>query len=202
MKNNISGSARPYQNLHSLSIAKWNQFFAWPSAATTSVPCGTLSPECSKMAEWRKFAAKQKAKRRGKNQVLEDNKVAEEIVVQRMSGDVSGKQQKYSRIGAQEYVPFEQDELSIRSIKDACQKYFGPQIEKDLVCDVLAGQRGPSCNKMAQIPNKKVFYVRFVKPEGELRRGTWWGRRESQPWGKRFNNNKWMLSSSVARTYQ
>ena len=120
------------------------------------------------MAEWRKFAAKQKAKGRGKNQVLEDNKVAVEIVVQRMSGDVSGKQQKYSRIGAQEYVPFEQDELSIRNIKDACQKHFGPQIEKDLVCDVLAGERGPSCNKMAQIPNKKVFYVRFVKPEGEL----------------------------------
>ena len=120
------------------------------------------------MAEWRKFAAKQKAKRRGKNQVVEDNKVAEEIVVQRMSGDVSGKQQKYSRIGAQEYVPFEQDELSIRNIKDACQKHFWPQIEKDLVCDVLAGERGPSCNKMAQIPNKKVFYVLFVKPEGEL----------------------------------
>ena len=123
------------------------------------------------MAEWRKFAAKQKAKRRGKNQVVEESKVAEEIVVQRMSGDVSGKQQKYSRIGAQEYVPLEQDELSIHSIhniKEACQKYFGPQIEKDLVCDVLAGERGPSCNKMAQIPNKKVFYVRFVKPEGEL----------------------------------
>ena len=66
------------------------------------------------------------------------------------------------------YVPFEQDELSIRNIKDACQKHFGPQIEKDLVCDVLAGERGPSCNKMAQIPNKKVFYVRFVKPEGDL----------------------------------
>ena len=117
----------------------------------------------SKMAEWRKFAAKQKAKRRGKNQVVEESKVAEEIVVQRMSGDVSGKQQKYSRIGAQEYVPFEQDELSIHNIKEAGQKYFGPQIEKDLVCDVLAGERGPSCNKMAQIPNKKVFYVRFVK---------------------------------------
>ena len=33
---------------------------------------------------------------------------------------------------------------------------------------MLAGERGPSCNKMAQIPNKKVFYVLFVKPEGEL----------------------------------
>jgi len=120
------------------------------------------------MAEWRQFAAKQKAKRRGKNQGVEESKVAEEIVVQRMSANVSGKQQKYTRIGAQEYVPFDQDELSIHNIKDACQKHFGPQIEKDLVCDVLAGECGPSCNKMAQIPNKKVFYVRFVKPEGEL----------------------------------
>ena len=121
------------------------------------------------MAERRKFAAKQRAKSRGKNIVVEENKVAEEIVVQRMSADVSEKQQKYSRIGAQVYVAFEQEELSIHNIKDACQKYFRPQIEKDLVCDVLAGERGgPSCNKMAQIPNKKVFYVRFVKPEGEL----------------------------------
>ena len=114
MKNNISGSARPYQNLHSLSIAKWKSIFAWPSAATTSVPCG---PECFLACTWfqdggvEKFAAKQKAKRREKNQVVEESKVAEEIVVQRMSGEVSGKQQKYSRIGAQEYVPFEQDEL-------------------------------------------------------------------------------------------
>ena len=120
------------------------------------------------MAEWRKFAAKQKAKRRGKNQVVEENKVTEEIVMQHMSGEVSGKQQKYSCIGAQEYAPFEQDELSIRNIKDACQKHFGPQIEKDLVCDVLAGECGPSCNKMSQIPNKKVFYLLFVKPEGKL----------------------------------
>ena len=38
----------------------------------------------------------------GKNQGVEESKVAEEIVVQRMSTDVSGKQQKYSCIEAQE----------------------------------------------------------------------------------------------------
>ena len=62
-------------------------------------------------------------------------------------------------------VPFEHNELTIGNIKDACQKHSGPQIEKDLICDVLAGERGSSCNKMAHIPRKKVFYVRFVKPE-------------------------------------
>ena len=93
--------------------------------------------------------------------------MAEEIVVQRMSGDVSGKQQKYSRIGAQEYVPFEQDELSIRNIKDACQKHFGPQIEKVLVCDVLAGERGPSCNKFQ---TKKCFTSGLLNQKGNLRK--------------------------------
>ena len=37
--------------------------------------------------------------------------MAEEIVVQRMSADVSGKQQKYTRIGPQEYVSFEHEEM-------------------------------------------------------------------------------------------
>jgi len=37
----------------------------------------------------------------------QESTVAEEIVVQRMSADVSGKQQKYTRIGPQESVPFD-----------------------------------------------------------------------------------------------
>ena len=65
--------------------------------------------------------------------------MAEEIVVQRMSADVSGKQQKYTRIGPQEYVPFEYEDITIANIKDAYKKHFSPQIEKDLICDVLAG---------------------------------------------------------------
>ena len=44
------------------------------------------------------------AKRKGKQGNEADG--VEEIVVQRMSADVCGKQQKYTRIGAQEYVPF------------------------------------------------------------------------------------------------
>ena len=59
-----------------------------------------------KMSEWRRYAAVQKAKRKGKK-TGEESTVAEETVVQRMSADVSGKQQKYTRIGPQEYVPFE-----------------------------------------------------------------------------------------------
>lgn len=59
-----------------------------------------------------------------------ESTVAEEIVVQRMSVDVSGKQQKYTRIAPQECVPFEQKEITIANIKNACQKHFRLQIEK------------------------------------------------------------------------
>ena len=38
------------------------------------------------------------------------------------------------------------------------------RIDKDMVCDILAGERGPSaCKKMSQISDHKVFYVRFIK---------------------------------------
>ena len=62
------------------------------------------------MSEWRRFTAIQKAKRKDKK-TGEESTVAEEIVVQRMSADVSGKQQKYTRIGPQEYVSFEHEEM-------------------------------------------------------------------------------------------
>ena len=117
------------------------------------------------MSEWRQYTAIQKAKQKGKK-TGEKSTVVEEIVVQRMSADVSGKQQKYTRIGPLEYVPFEHEEITIVNIKDACKKHFSPQIEKDLICDVLAGERGPSCKKMAHISNRKVFYIHFIKREG------------------------------------
>ena len=69
----------------------------------------------------------QKAKTEGKK-AGEESAVSEEIIVQRKSSDVSGKQQKYTRNGPQEYVPFEHEELSIANIKDACMKYFRPRI--------------------------------------------------------------------------
>lgn len=57
-------------------------------------------------AKREKFATKQKQKRTKTE--LNETRI-EEIVVQRMSSDVSGKQQKYCRIGAREYVPFERE---------------------------------------------------------------------------------------------
>ena len=45
------------------------------------------------------------------------------IVVQRLSAEVSGKAQKYSRSGARQFVPFDKfEEISIENIKQACMK--------------------------------------------------------------------------------
>ena len=99
------------------------------------------------MADWRQFQLKQRQKRAAKGEKKgkgESKQAQEEIVAQKMSSEVSGKQQKYTRIGPQEFVPFEFDEMSFENTGKSCQKYFAGQIEKDMDCDILAGERGPS----------------------------------------------------------
>ena len=88
----------------------------------------------------------------------------DEIIMQRCA-EVSGKQQKYNRIGAREYIAFEYDEITCKNIVLACEKHFKNKVEKGMVCDILVGDRGPSCNKLSQIPDLKMFYVRFIKKE-------------------------------------
>ena len=69
-----------------------------------------------------------------------------ELTVQRLSSEVSGKTQKYSRVGPREFVPFDsQEELTIEKIKRSCEKYFSSHIGPNLICDFLAGEQGPSC---------------------------------------------------------
>ena len=86
-----------------------SKIFPWPSAATAKLAPGLQTNNSLKPMRLR-FTAIQKAKRKGKK-TGEESTVTEEIVVQRMSADISGKQQKYTRIGAQEYVPFEHEEM-------------------------------------------------------------------------------------------
>ena len=80
-----------------------------------------------------------------------------------MISEVTGKQRKYTRIGPREFVPFEFDEITFDNFVDACQEYFAAHIDKGMVCDILAGERGSSSKKMCQIPDHKVFYVRLIK---------------------------------------
>ena len=136
--------------------------FVWVRHGTTPV----------NIAEWRRYAAMQKANRKGEK-TWEEITVVEEIEMQRMSADVLGKQQRYRRIGARKKSlyrtkkPLQDEEMTIAYIKDAWMNHFKPHIEKDLIGDALGVKRSPSCEKMTHIPNQKVFYVRFIKPEGE-----------------------------------
>lgn len=83
------------------------------------------------------------------------------VVIQRLSTEVSGKAQKYTCVSAREFVFFVFWEVTIENPKLACSKHFQ---EIDLVCDVLAGEWGPSCTSIKQLPDLKVIHVRFIEP--------------------------------------
>ena len=83
------------------------------------------------------------------------------LVVQRLSAEVSGKAQKYSRIGAREFVSYEYEEFTIENIRRACEKHFA--VDRSMSCDILAGEQGPSYNTVKQIPDSRVIHVRFVE---------------------------------------
>ena len=78
--------------------------------------------------------------------------------VQKLSANVEGKCQKYSRIGPVTLVRLEK-ERTLENIKNACKAHFGTSLE----CDVLAGERGPSFSHADQIKNRKVIHVRFIE---------------------------------------
>ena len=118
-------------------------------------------------AEWRNFKAKMKAKRidkgkgKKKDTISAFNDQNDTLVVQLLSAEVSGKAQKYSRIGAREFVSYEYEEFTIENIRRACEKHFA--VDKSMSCDILAGEQGPSCNTVKQIPDSRVIHVRFVE---------------------------------------
>jgi len=106
-----------------------------------------------------------KEKRQGKRNA--EGKT-DRLTVQRLSAEVSGAAQKYSRMGPREFVPYEYEDLTIENVKEACLQHYqnnpdeGPQLE-GMECDVLAGEQGPSCTSIDQVPHPtKVIHVRFI----------------------------------------
>lgn len=55
----------------------------------------------------------------------------------------------------------EYEEFTIENIRNACQKHFS--VDETMTCDVVAGEQGPSCGSVKQIPDSKVIHVRFVE---------------------------------------
>ena len=82
----------------------------------------------------------------------------QESVVERLSSEVSGKAQKYTRAGPHKFLQYNEEELSTEGIKVPCEKHFSPSLErKGLSCE------RPSCHSMKHIPDLKVIHVRFTK---------------------------------------
>ena len=109
---------------------------------------------------WRKSKDKVTAKRGKKrdagdttHKLLKGN----ELTVQRLSSEVSGKAKSRP-----EFVPFTEDELTIENIKRCCERHFTAQVGTSLVCDILAGEQSPSCKTLEHIADMKVIYVRFI----------------------------------------
>ena len=98
------------------------------------------------MVEWRKFKTNMKEKRLKGNKKEKSRAVpdTDSIVVQSLSAEVSGKAQKYTRVGAREFVDYrEYEEFTISNIKHACISHYGID-DTVMSCDVLAGEQGPS----------------------------------------------------------
>ncbi len=89
-----------------------------------------------------------------------------------LSTEVSGKAQKYARVGPREFVKIvacnnddeEDDEEEIDLIKKSCLKHFASRIGPGFECDILEGEQGPSCFNVKQIPDSKLVYIRFIRP--------------------------------------
>ena len=89
----------------------------------------------------------------------------QEIVVQRVSPEPYGKNQKYRLIDCRHRVPYHFSELTMEKIKMVCVNYFSElnnENIEDMTCDVLATEKGPPCTRIEQIPNPRVILVRFV----------------------------------------
>ena len=88
-------------------------------------------------AAWKIFKTAMKEKRTGKKGgVSHDILAREEVVIQRLSAEMSGKAQKYSRIGPREFVPYDYEEVTLANIKSACKKHFASIIGNDMLCNI------------------------------------------------------------------
>ena len=116
---------------------------------------------------WTKYKEEMKLKCTAANKKKEDrdcSSMPEELVVQRLSSKVTGKLQKYTRVGARQFVPFSFREVTIPNIRHACKEHFYSKklIGGEMEADILAGEQGPSCQMMKHLKDLKVIFVRFV----------------------------------------
>ena len=115
----------------------------------------------SKRKAWDFYEKKCSAKRRGEPALKKKSSAPCSIMVQRMSSEAN-RLKKFEPLDTRDFVDFSDfDEISIDNIKLACEKFY--EMPKGS-CDVLLGDRGPSCYLTEQIVGKKVYFIRFLDP--------------------------------------
>ena len=108
---------------------------------------------------WEKYERECAAKRRGAGKAKTASS-PQSILVQRMS-TVPNKLKKYEPLDTRDFVDFSgYGEISISNIKEACEKFYD---QAPGTCDVLLGDRGPSCYLTEQVANKQVYFIRFLE---------------------------------------
>ena len=126
--------------------------------------------------EWERFAKCIKEKRRKGNTSKSEKKTSavgdtilssKELTVQLLATEATGSSKKYQRLGPQEFVEFNGADVSIATLKTACDNHFKDRIPHNMSCEILASERGPSCTKMSHLKNLNVIHVRFVKSDND-----------------------------------
>ena len=59
-------------------------------------------------------------------------------------------------------MPFHYDEVTFNNMKTACEEFFKSKL-KDICCDILAGEQGPSSHSLEQIRDLKVIHLRNIE---------------------------------------
>ena len=111
----------------------------------------------SKRKQWNAMYDRMSKKRLSKKDEADEGF----LTVQRLSANVEGKAQKYTRIGPLTIVGMNGRERTMENIKHACIEKF--EVDKRYDCDILAGERDPSFRTVSQITNWKVLHVRFCE---------------------------------------
>eukprot|EP00112_Aurelia_sp_Birch-Aquarium-sp1_P023909 Seg732.11 transcript_id=Seg732.11/GoldUCD/mRNA.D3Y31 product="hypothetical protein" protein_id=Seg732.11/GoldUCD/D3Y31 len=133
-----------------------------PGEIASPLPiCAVIIDMSNKRKTWELYEKKCSAKRRGEPAVKKKSSAPSSIMVQRMSADAN-RLKKFEPLDTRDFIDFsDYEEISIDNIKLACEQFY--EIPKGS-CDVLLGDRGPSCYLTEQILGKKVYFIRFLDP--------------------------------------
>ena len=117
------------------------------------------------MSDWRNLMKAQIAKKRTGGRAKEDQeaKLTTKVFrVQRLSAEVGGAWQKYSRVGPLSAVRMENfDKNDIKKFIHECKKVF--EVD-DLEAELLCTDRGPPAESLDELNIDKVIHIRFFKP--------------------------------------